>query len=383
MKHAEQNLRVLVVDDERTSRLLIRRMLESEGYQVLECDSGLDVLRAIEEETPDAVLLDILMPGVDGLTLCRELRQRFAATDLPILFITARTADEDLAVGLEAGANDYIPKPINSAILRARLRTQIELCRATGALRSSYEQLAQDKSMKTIGMFASGIAHNFNNLLGTILGSAELVELCSEEGSEVSNEARKIVDSAVRGSELTESMLLLVKTNESEIARDPERIVASTREFVQAIAPERIDYVIECEQGMCPLRIKETDLATLLLELLTSAVHNVADKGQIVLRCWMTKTGDDNTNEAAIFEISEAVRRTSEQEEGEGRNRGVLLPNSDWHNAVDPYNSSRLGFSVVNGILRSCGGSMEIKDTGPRASTVRICIPRAQSLVPR
>jgi two-component system response regulator MprA len=113
-------MRILVVDDDRAVRESLRRSLAFNGYQVDLAVDGKDALEAVAQRRPDAMVLDVMMPRVDGLEVCR--RMRAAGDELPILVLTARDAVSDRVAGLDAGADDYLPKPFALEELLARLR---------------------------------------------------------------------------------------------------------------------------------------------------------------------------------------------------------------------------------------------------------------------
>jgi DNA-binding response OmpR family regulator len=114
------NDRVLVVDDDRAIRESLARALQLDGYDVQMAPDGAAALAAIRAARPDVAIVDVMMPNIDGLTLCRVLR---AEKDrLPILMLTARTETADRVAGLDAGADDYLPKPFELAILLARIK---------------------------------------------------------------------------------------------------------------------------------------------------------------------------------------------------------------------------------------------------------------------
>ena len=112
--------RVLLAEDDRATRESIARALELDGYEVRAVPDGAAALEAFEEDTPDLLVLDLMMPNVDGLTVCRRLRARSDHT--PILIATARTEVSDRVSGLDAGADDYLPKPFALDELLARVR---------------------------------------------------------------------------------------------------------------------------------------------------------------------------------------------------------------------------------------------------------------------
>jgi two-component system response regulator MprA len=112
--------RVLLADDDRAIRTSLTRALELEGYKVVAVADGAAALDAARTEPPDVLVLDVMMPGIDGLTVCRVLRAERDRT--PILMLTARTETSDRVAGLDAGADDYLPKPFELDELLARLR---------------------------------------------------------------------------------------------------------------------------------------------------------------------------------------------------------------------------------------------------------------------
>jgi putative two-component system response regulator len=118
---------VLVVDDTPDDLILLSQLLSDE-YRVLVCDNGDKALRiATAESPPDIILLDIMMPGMDGYEVCQHLKLDPVSVNIPVIFVTAKDDVEDEERGLALGAVDYITKPISPAILKARLRTHLRL----------------------------------------------------------------------------------------------------------------------------------------------------------------------------------------------------------------------------------------------------------------
>ena len=111
---------VLIAEDDPRQAEVIRLYLTSAGYEVIVVHDGDDALRQARARRPDLIVLDVMMPGLDGLAVCRELR---AESDVPILVLTARAAEDDLLTGLDAGADDYVTKPYSPRELTARVRT--------------------------------------------------------------------------------------------------------------------------------------------------------------------------------------------------------------------------------------------------------------------
>jgi two-component system, OmpR family, alkaline phosphatase synthesis response regulator PhoP len=131
--------RILVVDDEENILTLVRMYLERDNFEVFEAADGHTALRKIGEKNPDLVILDIMLPGVDGFEICRQVRSK---SDVPILMLTARDDDIDRIVGLELGADDYLTKPFNPRELVARVKA---------ILRRTLRSEANDKKTLQVG----------------------------------------------------------------------------------------------------------------------------------------------------------------------------------------------------------------------------------------
>ncbi|MGB6065380.1 MAG: response regulator transcription factor [Desulfomonilaceae bacterium] len=114
--------KILVVDDEEDILELVRYNLAKEGYQVACVTSGEQALKEAKEGFPDVILLDLMLPGLDGLDVCRRLKNDPMTTGIPIIMLTAKDEDADIVTGLELGAEDYITKPFSPRVLLARLK---------------------------------------------------------------------------------------------------------------------------------------------------------------------------------------------------------------------------------------------------------------------
>lgn len=150
---------ILVVDDERTIREVVRRYLELEGFNVIEADTGLRALDILAENNPDLIVLDIMLPGMDGLAITRRLRNFAEYTPLsingevPIIFLTARTEEIDRITGFEVGGDDYIVKPFSPRELVARVKAVLRRSGADAANAESpisFQHLELDPRSRTV-----------------------------------------------------------------------------------------------------------------------------------------------------------------------------------------------------------------------------------------
>lgn len=145
--------RILVVDDEKFNRTVLVDLLKKDYTAVLAKDGAQAVKKAHSAHPPDLILMDVMMPGMDGYTTCRRLKESPLTRDIPLIFVTARQDAEDERKGLDAGAIDYIAKPFSPAIVLARVRNHLALENARKRLAEAHAMLAlKNKELETMAM---------------------------------------------------------------------------------------------------------------------------------------------------------------------------------------------------------------------------------------
>lgn len=174
----EQAPVILVIDDQAQNLQILSTTLRAAGYQVAAANSGPTALRILEKRLPDLILCDIMMPEMDGYAVCRQLKSQPETQDIPLIFLTAKTESEDVLLGFEVGAVDYVTKPFNAGELLARVKTHTELKRARDTILSYTHQLETLNEEKN--HFLGIAAHDLKNPLTTIMLSAEMVQLKRE-----------------------------------------------------------------------------------------------------------------------------------------------------------------------------------------------------------
>ncbi len=186
----EASARLVLADDNADMREYLRRLL-SAHWTVEAVGDGLQALEAIRRQRPDLLVADVMMPGLDGLGLTRQLRTDPAAGGLPIILLSARTGEEASSEGLAAGANDYIVKPFSARELIARVRVQLEIARshqrvrAEESARVAEEQRRQiaESSNRAKDEFLAVLSHELRNPLAPILTALQLMKLRGDPGS--------------------------------------------------------------------------------------------------------------------------------------------------------------------------------------------------------
>lgn len=148
--HEHANVTVLVVDDMAANRSVLCRQLELHRYGVLSVESGEAALELLTRTRPDIVLLDYMMPNMNGIEVLRRLRADPATVDLPVIMVTARAENQATIEALEAGADDYVTKPIDFAVLRARIDSHLQKQGQASALRMSNAALDEKVTMRSL-----------------------------------------------------------------------------------------------------------------------------------------------------------------------------------------------------------------------------------------
>ena len=177
---------ILVVDDEPINRQVLRNQLEMVGYRVEVAIDGLQGLKLLEKLNPQVILLDVMMPRLSGYQTCYRIRQKYSASELPIILLTAKDQPEDTVRGFQHGANDYLTKPFSREELLIRVQFHLKLSKATSEvyrmmddLRGMQNQLIQSAKLAAVGEMTSGIAHELKTPLAgisTILSGVDLAK---------------------------------------------------------------------------------------------------------------------------------------------------------------------------------------------------------------
>jgi two-component system sensor histidine kinase/response regulator len=160
--------RILVVDDVTKNLQVVGTVLRNEGYEVMPAASGAEALKCVRAQLPDLILLDLMMPDMDGLEVCRRLKADTTTRQVPVIFLTASNETEHLVQGFEMGAVDFVTKPFNPPELLARVRTHLELERARQRLREMNEEKNE---------FMGIAAHDLRSPLTVIRGYTEMMLL--------------------------------------------------------------------------------------------------------------------------------------------------------------------------------------------------------------
>ena len=194
-------MEVILADDTALTRRLLQATLEQRGHTVLAVANGAEAWRAFEQSRPPLIVLDWQMPELDGVEVCRRIRASSASRDVFVLMVTARDSSDDLARALDAGADDYVMKPITPVHFAARIAIAERRIEQNAARWRAEEALARAQWMSGIGETALAIQHEVNNPLAALLTSASVLLMdetmappLRRDLESISQQARRIAD---------------------------------------------------------------------------------------------------------------------------------------------------------------------------------------------
>lgn len=286
---------ILVVDDVAQNIQVVGTMLREAGYSIMPATSGAAALQRVAKKLPDLILLDLMMPGMDGLEVCRALKDNPAAAAIPIIFLTASNEMDHLIQGLAAGAVDYVTKPFNPPELLARVRTHLELKHARNTIVRFGEELGRLNEEKN--EFMGIAAHDLRNPLGVIKGYAEMVmeEAHDANHPDLEEIGRKIQDAAARMAEMVQNLLDSNRIERGEMRLDlaSTDLGELTRAVVETQQPRAAakDQTIQFEnRDPTPVTADRTLMIQVLENLVSNAVKYSPRGKQIQID--LTRTPD-------------------------------------------------------------------------------------------
>jgi len=202
-KNEQQSL-ILIVDDVPENLQVLGTILETKNYEIALASNGQQALDLIDDIQPDLILLDIMMPELDGFEVCRKLKNSETTKKIPIIFLTAKTDTDDIVKGFELGAADYVTKPFNASELLARVHTYLELKKV------EHERVQKEKLQGIIEM-AGAVCHEMNQALQIISGLSELLVLDISEDNPLYSNIQKIKGQIARMGETTKKLMNITR----------------------------------------------------------------------------------------------------------------------------------------------------------------------------
>ncbi len=223
---SREDRKILIIDDEAVNIQIMNQSLEDEYEELLFATSGEDGLAAAAEDIPDLILLDIMMPEMDGYEVCQKLKANPKTREIPVIFVTAMTDEKDEAKGFACGAIDYITKPISQPVLKVRVKNHLNLKLAHEALAQKNEELTQkNKKLEEMAVLRETVERISRHDIKTPLNGIILVPEVLMEDSNLTREQKDLLQTVVEGGhrirEMIDSSLELYKMETGTYRYEP------------------------------------------------------------------------------------------------------------------------------------------------------------------
>lgn len=371
---------ILVVDDDPAQRLILKTALENKGYSVLEASSGEAAISIFEQQHPVMVLLDAVMPAMDGFETCRRIRSLEEGKDTLILMLTSLNDDESVNQAFDAGAVDFITKPIYWSVLFGRVGYLLKAKTNEKHIRQIEDKVRHAHKMESIGHLSNGMSHNFNNILGTVLGYTELLQnfYIKDEKSKQAQYLQQIYTSAKRASDLVSQMQMFTSKGIShpEVLM-PSVLLDETIKMLRPSLPASIELHLQVEDNLPAMEIDPVQFQQMVLNLLINARDAMSDKGRIDIG--LQKSEFRGLHCASChYEINGEFIELVIRDTGTGIADYMLKKIFDPYYSGKPFGeASGMGLSVVHGIVHEYAGHILLETDPVQGTTFRILFPAA------
>ena len=396
--------RVLIVDDVADNVKLLAQELQDQGYHVLTASSGRRALGIASAEHPDVILLDVVMPEMDGVEVCRRLQEDAHTRTIPIILVTSTGLDENVIAGLDAGAVDYVSKPFNRHVLAARIRSALRVTESLEAVTRTNqmlreeiayrketeeafhkkdEELRQALKLEAVGRLAGGIAHEFNNLLQAIGGYARMAmgSISPEETSH--QDLQQILKATERAARLTRQLLDFSRHQRPDRKPvDPNEVVNNVRDMVHPIIGERVTLEAVLDDSVDLVCADAGQLAQVLVNLCLNARDAMPSGGQLTIETRNVRVDEDDQWTYGGLEPGRYVLLTV-ADTGCGMSAEVK------ERAFDPFFTTKeigegtgLGLATVYGIVQQHDGMILVDSTPGKGTSFRILVPATKEELP-
>jgi len=217
---------IVLIDDSELNRDFIRMAFKKPNYEIIDAADGLSGIELVQRTKPELILLDIMMPGLDGYDVAAILKADPQTANIPIIFITALNDIQDKLKAFEAGAVDFVTKPFNHRELIARVRTNVENRRLIRQKDEMKQIAMEDKRNSAIARIAGGISHNINNMLSTAFGNITLLEsLLQDKLDDTARDAFADAQKSLTSIQLLAKRFLVISGHQQPIWRQEVKMI--------------------------------------------------------------------------------------------------------------------------------------------------------------
>jgi signal transduction histidine kinase len=359
--------KILIIDDQVDNFEIMEAFLSNEEYQLYYSSSGMKAFSLLETVEPDVILLDIMMPDMDGTQVCQCLKSNDLYKSIPIIMVTALDTKEDLAHALDQGANDFVTKPINSLELRSRvrahLRTKSEHDELKKLLKLREEALALREDLSNM------IVHDLRNPLATIILAAGIVQRYMDRLDQkplIMQKIAQILESGHKLEEMIDGLLLMAKLESGKILFNAtptdlyELGVGAIKDFELVANSRQIQLISELPEPHRTVLTDATILRRVIDNLLSNALKFSPQGSQVTLSLEYLS---ENHFRVQVADTGQGINQTDKEKIFEKFEIGSLKKNTS---------QTGLGLAFCKIAIEAQGGTLAIADNDPQGSIFMI-----------
>lgn len=351
--------KILIADDNPDNVELLRKRLGSQGYDTVAAFDGEEALAAVLRENPDLMILDIMMPKMDGYEVLRRLKKEEDYRDLPVILLTAKKEIPDKIKGLDIGANDYITKPFNPQELLARVKSLL-------TLREEQQRKAKDERLTALDQMVEGVAHEIRNPVTAIGGFArrlydrlppntpekQYAEIIVNESKRLEQMVRQIVESTVI------SIPSLRKRDLNEV------ITEALAACQEKLAESKVTVKVQLAEDLPHFIMDAGNLRRVIAHLISNAINAMPEGGTLTITT-------SKRNHFAQIQVADT---------------GVGIPPKILPHIFDPFFTTKssgpgLGLAMVHKIIKQHGGQINVESEPGKGTTFTITLPLREEVM--
>jgi two-component system sensor histidine kinase/response regulator len=354
----EKKGKILIVDDAVDTVELLKKRLRFEGYDTAEAYDGEEGLKRVAEYNPDLIILDVMMPKLDGYDVCQRLKSDENTKYIPVLMLTAKSEVEDRVKGLDIGADHYLAKPFNYKELSARVRSLV-------ATKAAREKLVEDEKSKALERMMGEVEHEIRNPLTSIGGFARRVYDRLPQGDPNKKYMQMIITDVARLENMIKELLELETTAVSyrELTDINDVIVEALKSFNQDFEDRGIEAKTELGDDLPLISIYQGQMKMALANLVENSIEAMQDKLKIL---------------KITSRISDGCMEIQVSDTGKG------IPKDKIKNIFDPFFTSKtrgpgVGLTFTLKIIQEHRGTVSVESEPGKGTmfTIRLPLKRA------